>query len=181
MNEHVEIVPHSVKRIIIDVRQSFHELRERYERAVPKFDQSGILDMVLSGVQWQSVVAATNFAAPHGFVRFWSMDVTPVMLVAGHTGNCIEYLMGNHAIAERMYRRDRAVMLYAPLRALIYTSVSGVTKFALDQPSTLFGSFSDDAIAQVGRDLDRKLAQLLLALNVAVPDVLVESVQHESA
>jgi hypothetical protein len=38
------------------------------------------------------------------------------MSLAGDPARCTAYLMGNHTIAEQMYRHDPSVMLYAPLR-----------------------------------------------------------------
>jgi hypothetical protein len=39
--------------------------------------------------------------------------------VASDLRPCTAYLIGCHAVAEKIYRRDPAVMLYAPLRTLI--------------------------------------------------------------
>lgn len=49
---------------------------------------------------------------------------------------------GNHTIAERMYRYDPAVMLYAPLHTMIWGSPDGATHFTFDRPSDQFGSFA---------------------------------------
>jgi len=70
-----------------------------------------------------------------------------------------------------MYRYDPAVMLYAPLRTAIYVDAGGTTRFAIDQPSTRFASFGVPAIAEVGVELDRKLAALLEFLGAPVPDL----------
>jgi uncharacterized protein (DUF302 family) len=80
--------------------------------------------------------------------------------------------MGNHTIAERMYRHDPAVMLYAPLRTLIHEDTDGATWFTIDQPSTRFRSFGDPAITQVGLELDHKLTALLEHLGAPVPPAL---------
>jgi hypothetical protein len=94
------------------------------------------------------------------------------MRLAGDSPNCSSYLMGNHTIAERMYRHDPAIMLYAPLRAAIYEDADGTTWFSVDQPSTRFGSFGDPAITSVGFELDRKLAALLEHLGAPIPAAL---------
>ncbi|MEX5632173.1 hypothetical protein AB1460_06120 [Parafrankia sp. FMc2] len=65
---------------------------------------------------------ATTENAPHFFMIYWRMDVTALFRLAGGTRQCVEYLMGNHVIAERMYWHDPAAMLYAPLRLAIYDS-----------------------------------------------------------
>ena len=80
--------------------------------------------------------------------------------------------MGNHTIAETMYRHDPGIMLYAPLRTVLYEDLDGGTHFAIDQPSHHFGSFGDPDIAATGRLLDQKLAALLATLGVSVPDGL---------
>jgi uncharacterized protein (DUF302 family) len=75
-----------------------------------------------------------------------------------------QYLMGNHTIAERMYRHDPSVMLHAPLRTVLYVDPDGDTKLAVDQPSLLFDSYGKPEIAAVGRELDGLLAGLITSL-----------------
>jgi hypothetical protein len=81
--------------------------------------------------------------------------------------------MGNHTIAETMYRQDPGIMLYAPLRLCLYEDLDGQAHFSVDQPSDQFGSFGDPDIAATGKLLDQKLAALLTGLGVSVPDGLV--------
>src|SRR2546429_6107202 len=95
-----------------------------------------------------------------------------IFAVAGHKAGSVVYLMGNHTIAETMYRHDPGIMLYAPLRTVLYEDLGGGVHFAVDQPSHHFGSFGDPDIAATGRLLDEKLAGLFGALGVAVPDGL---------
>jgi uncharacterized protein (DUF302 family) len=96
------------------------------------------------------------------------------MSLAGNTRRATEYLMGNHVIAETMYRHDPAVALYVPLRCAIYESGAGA-RFSIEQPSVNLSSLGHHEITEVGVDLDRKLAKLLATLNVEVPAVLTES------
>ena len=83
--------------------------------------------------------------------------------------------MGNHTIAERMFRHDPRAMLYAPLRTVIWEDVTGAAWFSVDQPSTQFGSFGVPNITTVGVEVDRKLTALLDALHVDVPAALLKS------
>ena len=82
--------------------------------------------------------------------------------------------MGNHTIAEKMYRHNPAILLYAPLRTALVEDLDGATRFTLDQPSTRFGSFNIPQISEVGIELDHKLAALLEYLEAPVPAALTE-------
>lgn len=90
-----------------------------------------------------SLIDAT---APHGFLIYFRADDSPVMTAAGDDAECVSYLMGNHTIAERMFRHTPEVMLSAPLRTLIWEDASGNAWFSVDQPSTQFASFSSPDI-----------------------------------
>ena len=160
------VVPHTVNRLVVEVAGSFDEFRGRFEEAVPQIDPSAIPDFVGRRAPWDEVVAAAAEAAPHGFLIFWRLDTTPVMSLAGHTTRCTAYLMGNHTIAEQMYRHDPAVMLYVPLRTVIYAGPGDRAFFAADQPSTEVATFGLAPVTQVGTDLNRKLTNLLRTLDV---------------
>jgi hypothetical protein len=170
-----DTISHQVNRLVIDVAGPFEAFRRRYEQAAPPIDPEQIPALVGRQAAWDEVLAAAEAAAPHGFLIYWSSDVTPLMALADDEGRCVQYLMGNHTIAERMYRHDPAVMLYAPLRTAICLAADGHTKFVVDQPSTVFSSFGIPEITAVGAELDRKLAGLLTALDAPVPSVLATS------
>ncbi len=167
----MSVVPHQVNRLLIDVTGTFDDFHARYEEAVPRIDPAAISAFVERRAAWDEVVAATEAAAPHGFLIYWSLGMT-LMTLAGDQGSCVTYLMGNHTIAERMYRHDPAAMLYAPLRTVICAGADGRTQFVIDQPSTAFSSFAIPEITKVGHELDGKLVALLEALGTPVPAVL---------
>ncbi|MGH3853857.1 MAG: DUF302 domain-containing protein, partial [Pseudonocardiaceae bacterium] len=98
-----------------------------------------------------------------------------LMQLAGHRSGGAAYLMGNHTIAERMYRHDPAVMLHAPLRTLIWEGPDNTARFSVDQPSSQFASYGNPDITIVGVELDRKLAALLDHLGLDVPEALMTS------
>src|SRR6185312_3081743 len=110
--------------------------------------------------------------APNSFVNFWTLDPMPMMRLAGNQQRAITYLMGNNAIAETMFRHDPGIILYAPLRTAIYETAPGHAQFSTDQPSTKFASFDDPRIAEVGAQLDAKLAELLRHMSLPVPPEL---------
>jgi uncharacterized protein (DUF302 family) len=130
--------------------------------------------MIDRNASWEEVLAEVSRVARHGFLIYWRLDEAGLMRLAGDAGACTAYLMGDHTTAERMYRHNPAVMLYTPLRSAIYVGEDERTYFEIDQPSAHFSSFGDPAITEVGRELDAKLAALLDALAVPVPNQLRE-------
>lgn len=159
----------TVRRLTIDIDAPFDEARARYEEAVPAYDLAARVPQL---PDWDAVVDDADRAAPYGFLRYGTIDASPVFAVAGHKARSVIYLMGNHTIAETMYRHDPAILLYAPLRLCLYEDLDGQAHLSIDQPGDQFGSFGNPDIAATGRLLDRKLADLLAGLGFAVPDSL---------
>ena len=162
------IHPRTVRRLVIDVGD-FDDFRARYEDAAPGYDLAARIPHLSS---WDEVVKDVDAVAPYGFVRYATIDATPTFSVAGHQARSVIYLMGNHTIAETMYRHDPGVLLYAPLRLCLYEDLDGGAHLSIDQPSDQFGSLGHPEITPVGRLLDEKLAALLAGLGVSVPDGL---------
>ncbi len=154
------IVEHAVRRIQMPLPGSFLDVRERYERLVPVVDH----DAFAAAPSWAEAVETARIAAPRGFMRYFSADVAAAMNGSVGALPTVQYLMGNHTIAERMYRHDPAVMLHAPLRVVLFASTAGNTVMVLDQPSRLFASYGDPAISQVGEHLDELVADLVAEL-----------------
>ena len=73
-------------------------------------------------------------SAPHGSLIYFRNDVHPVMQLAGDNADCIAYLMGNHTIAEQMFRHDPRAMLHSPLHTVIWEDSTGAARFSADQP-----------------------------------------------
>jgi uncharacterized protein (DUF302 family) len=170
MNAHSTAVDHPNRRLLVALPDGYETARNRYEALVPEVDTAAYAD----APDWDAVVALAKTMAPHGFLRYFQTDVAPAMARSGARWRATEYLMGNHTIAERMYRHDPAVMLHAPLRTLIYEGTDG-TVLAVDQPSLLFASYGNPAIAAVGRELDALLVRLIELLGGDVPPHLLAS------
>jgi hypothetical protein len=161
-----------VTRLTVDVPASLEEFQQQYEQAVPPEPREQVETLVARGAPWSEMLELVDNAAPFGFLIYWRNDVSPVMRLAGDTAQGVFYLMGNHTLAERMYRYQPAVMLYAPLHTMIWQSPGGGTRFTFDRPSDQFGSFTTSQITQVGIELDKKLAELLEHLGLDVPSQL---------
>lgn len=170
----VDHVSYTVRRLSVPVGD-FSAFQALYEDAVPPLPLEAVRELVAGTARWHEMTRLIDQAAPHGFLIYFTNEVTPVMKLAGDWPRCTAYLMGNHVIAERMFRHDPRVMLYAPLHTAIWEDVRGDAWFTVDQPSTQFASFGIPQIATVGVELDRKLAALLEALRVPVPEFLLSS------
>jgi hypothetical protein len=163
--------PHQVTRLVFDVGQPYEKFRGRYEAAVPPANPPRPDGFSWRHAQGPGLAADADEPAPHGFLLYWRADLAPLMTAAGELRPCTAYLMGSHSLVEQIYRRDPAVMLYAPLRTLIYIDATDRTRFAVDQPSTAMAAFGAPAIAELGASLDRELAELLEALGVEASPV----------
>jgi hypothetical protein len=159
-------VRHQATRLILDVDEPYEKFLSRFEAVVPAADPRLPGDCAGRHGRWPGIAGVTDLPGRPGFVLYWRADMTGLMTEDGELRPCTGYLMGSPAIAENLYRHDPAVMLYAPLRTLIYIDADDRTRFAVDQPSTVFASFADPAIARLGLDLDAQLAELLDALGV---------------
>ncbi|MET0704400.1 MAG: DUF302 domain-containing protein [Mycobacterium sp.] len=157
---------HVVTRLNISTTMPFDAFCDALELAAPRFQQAPIDDIVRRGGSWDEILVAVAQNAPNGLMIFSSLDDTALMAPAGHRTRVTAYLIGNHTIAERMFRHDPLTLLYAPLRMLVHSDDAGHAVLSLDQPSTLFGSLSDPRIAAVGRELDDKVRGLLHAMGI---------------
>lgn len=163
-----QAVDHASRRLVVPLPQPYDRAREEFERLAPppdlaRFGQLGT---------WDAVVQLAEINAPLGFMTYSRIDVSALMAGSGAGWKATEYLMGNHVIAERMFRFDPSVVLHAPLRVLLHADADGDTQFVVDQPSLLFASYGNDDIAAVGSELDGLLAALLRALGATVPSAL---------
>jgi uncharacterized protein (DUF302 family) len=165
---------YTVRRLTVEV-PGVREFQRRYEQAVPMTPVDQVAALIERRASWTEMLDTIAEAAPHGFLIYWRNDVHPVMQLAGDDNDCVAYLMGNHTIAEQMFRHDPRAMLYAPLRTVIWEDDRGRAWFTVDQPSTQVGSFGISEVSAVGVELDRKLAALLEALAVEVPMTLLGS------
>ena len=160
MTTHTTAVDHPSRRLVVALPQAYDEARERCDSLVPEVDFARLSEMA----SWQATLELAEINAPHGFMRYYRSDITAAMSGSPSLWKTTQYLMGNHTIAERMYRHDPSVMLHAPLRTVLYVDPDGDTKLAVDQPSLLFDSYDKPEIAAVGRELDGLLAGLITSL-----------------
>ncbi|MFJ5155396.1 DUF302 domain-containing protein [Streptomyces sp. NPDC088353] len=168
MTTETAFIDHTARRLIVALPEPYDAAREHYEALVPEVDLPRFFQMA----SWQATLELAEINAPHGFMRYYRSDITAVMAGSPSSWKATQYLMGNHTIAERMFRHDPSIMVHAPLRTLLYADPDGDTKLAVDQPSLLFASYGNPRIADVGRELDALLAGLITLLGGDAPPQL---------
>ncbi|PVG81164.1 hypothetical protein DDE18_18595 [Nocardioides gansuensis] len=168
----IEVTTYGTKRYEIDTHERYEDFVARFETAVPMVSP----DLWIGAADWDEVVANTTAAATNGFLIYAKYTQWPWANISGTTGldnrRGAMYLMGNHVIAETMYRYNPGVMIHAPLRPMIFEDEQGDAVFLIERPSDQFAAYGDKRIAEVGLLLDRKLARLLEVLEVPVPSGL---------
>jgi uncharacterized protein (DUF302 family) len=160
------VVPHTMNRVDVCTGVEFDEFRAAFEKAAPPFDPAPVRQIAERGGTWDDVRAAVATNAPNDLMVYARIDGTELLAVAGHRTKAVEYLLGNHVIAETMFRHDPRALLYAPLRVLIYADADGNAVFSTDQPSAAFGSLGISEVTEVGEGLDRKVAHVLRVIGI---------------
>lgn len=155
-------------RVDIETGIPFDQFVEALENAAPPVDRAAVERIKSAGGTWDDVRAAAAENAPNDLMVYAKIDGRGYFGLAGHHTPAVEYLIGNHVIAETMFRHDPKALLYAPLRMLVHGDADGNAVFTMDQPGPAFGSLGVAEIAAVGADLDRKVANLLKVIGVEV-------------
>lgn len=153
-------------RIEIATGMAFDEFVAAFEKAAPSFDRRTVERIVATGGDWDDVRTAVAENAPNELMVYAKIDAAGLFGLAGHRTQAIEYLVGNHVIAETMLRHDPKALLYAPLRMLVYSNGDGHAVFTMERPSTALGSLGIAEVTKVGASLDRKVVNLLRIVGV---------------
>ena len=157
---------HSMMRVDVFTGVGFDEFLTAFEAAAPPFDPVPMERIVDTGGSWDDVRTKVAENAPNELMVYAKIDATVLLGVAGHDVKAVEYLLGNHVIAETMFRHDPKALLYAPLRVLVYSDPDGNAVFSMDRPGSAFGSLGIAEVTEVGLSLDRKVANLLRVIGV---------------
>lgn len=176
MNTELRATPHAMVRVDIPTAMGFDDFRREFEAAAPVFDAEGVAQLIARGGRWEDIQAAAERNAPNGLIVYASIDIGQVMAVAGHATKCVEYLLGNHVVAERLFRHDPVTALYVPLRVVVRSDADDQAIFTLDRPSSVFAGWGKTEITAVGVELDHKVARLLQVITGRAPAVLAGDV-----
>ncbi len=161
---------HRMTRFDIATGVAFDEFVTALEKAAPPADLGAMQRIAAAGGSWNDVRGVVAQNAPNDLMVYAKIDATLLLGIAGHHVRAVEYLIGNHVIAETMFRHDPKALLYAPLRMLVYSDADGNAVFTMDQPSSAFGSLGIPEVTEVGVGLDDKVVKLLRIAGVDATD-----------
>jgi hypothetical protein len=87
-------------RVDVFTGVGFDEFLTAFEAAAPRYDPVPMQRIVESGGTWDEVRAKVAENAPNELMVYAEIDGVPLLGVAGHDVKAVEYLLGNHVIAE---------------------------------------------------------------------------------
>jgi hypothetical protein len=153
----------SVEHRALECTRPFEVVHKAFIESVPAVKPE-LSEILVRGDQER--IAAARRDWPKLWI-FLVRDHGALTAADGQTSKAMQYEIGNPLTAERMTRHVLAAGLYAPLRVILYEDTSGRAIFEYDLPSSLFGQFGDERVAQVGQELDAELEAALLAASGA--------------
>lgn len=162
---------YNATRWTIATGETYAAFEARFERAVPQATFV-VAQLAACPVSWAEVATITQEAAPHGFLIYLKAPVGRLMRLAGHRQRTTSYLIGNHVVAERMYRLTPGVMLHTPIRNVLWDDADGRAFLSFEDPAAAFSSFEDPDIVAIGREIGHRYAELLTHLELPVPATL---------
>jgi hypothetical protein len=147
----------AVEHIRISSGRPFAEVRRKLEDSVPRLDPS-ISEALVRGDQKRAQDYDEN--GPKLSI-FLAREHGALLQIAGGKRNAVQYEIGNPLTASKMTRYQLPAALYAPLRVVLFEDDQGRGIFEYDKPSSFFGQFGDERVADVGRYLDAALEAAL--------------------
>jgi uncharacterized protein (DUF302 family) len=151
----------TVERVDVTTKGSFEQATAAFEKNVPTVEVpmlTRLAESQSSAGEIQGAVARAQ--GDLEFMIFAKISQGQLTSLLGTPKKLSVYLIGNPVIANRMFERNRAAGLYAPLRVSLYEDPLGTVHLTYDRPSSLLGSFEDAEINAVAAVLDDKMATL---------------------
>jgi uncharacterized protein (DUF302 family) len=145
-----------VEHIKIETTKKFVDVAAALEGSVPKLDPA-IAEALAKGDQQR----AAELEGGWPLFIFLKRDHGALLQVTGRPQKALQYEIGNPHTASKMTRHRLPAGLYAPLRVVLYEDQKGNSVFEYDKPSSLFGQFADEQVAEVARGLDLSLERAL--------------------
>lgn len=145
-----------VEHIIMKTAKKFAEVEAALEGIVPRLDPA-----IAAALAHGDEQRATELERGAPLFIFLKRDHGALLQVTGRARKALQYEIGNPHTASKMTRHRLAAGLYAPLRVMLYEDEAGNSIFEYDRPSSFFGQYDLERVAEVGRALDIALEDVL--------------------
>jgi uncharacterized protein (DUF302 family) len=145
-----------VEHITMKTPKKFAEVEAALERIVPQLDPA-----IAAALAHGDEQRATELERGVQLFLFLKRDHGALLQVTGRPRKALQYEIGNPHTASKMTRHRLAAGLYAPLRVMLYEDETGGSIFEYDKPSSFFGQYGNERVAEVGRYLDAALEAVL--------------------
>jgi uncharacterized protein (DUF302 family) len=150
----------TIEHIYLTSAKPFDDVRANLERQLGRFDPEAQTALAADENPDSVKAKIEAMAGLNGLMLFATYDHGAILKIVGHTRKALQYVVGNPLFAAQMTRHAIGASLYAPLRMLLHEIDQAETCLEYDRPSSLFGQFNDDRVAQVAESLERKLEEL---------------------
>ncbi len=148
------------ERVEVTSTKSFSETIAAFERRIPMADISVFARLVAAAANAKEIEnIVEGMVGDLGFLIVAKIDQGPLVSLMGKKKKMTLYLIGNPVLANRMYERNPAIGVYAPLRVMVYEGDDGKTRVTYDRPSTLLEQFGDEEVRSVARTLDERMSR----------------------
>jgi uncharacterized protein (DUF302 family) len=160
---HTDTEQHTL-RVTYESSHDFETTRARLDEQIPLLDPLVSFDLILRGASWASVESTVAaYLGPTGFVALARLDQGALLSLNGEPLKATRYLVGNPVLARRVLSAAPAAALYAPFGVAVFTNHVGGVNVSYDHPSSLFASLGSKEIDEIGRELDDKIGQAVVA------------------
>lgn len=148
-----------IAHVVVESTKASVDVRASLEILVPAIDEE--ISLLLNGGFTDRLKQRLE-AAPELSI-FLKRDHGALLALYGQRRDAVQYEIGNPLTASAMTRYGLGAGLYAPLRVIVYDTNDGGSRIEYDLPSSLFGQFDDERIAEVARGLDVALGRAVSA------------------
>lgn len=149
------------ERVEVTSTKTFSETIAAFEHRIPMADSSAFARLVAADANTREIEDVVDgMVGDLGFLILAKLDQGPLVSLMGKKKKMTVYLIGNPVLANRMFERNPAIGVYAPLRVSVYEGPDGKTRVTYDRPSTLLEQFGDEDVKSVARMLDENMSRL---------------------
>jgi hypothetical protein len=158
---------HTIQHEYIATGLSYDISIRAFERELGHLDPALTQRLVERKATWAEVEREIKkVGGLHDLMIIERADLGRVASLSGREKQCVLYLVGNPVIANRIISIDLRGSFYVPFRVALFDE--GAPEGAVisyDRPSSFLATLGRPELAEIGEDLDRKIAAVAAAIH----------------